>query len=214
MTSTDFETLSQEIGELRASRDRLAAALAESIARLRSAGTCPPGEVLDHAGRYRRQYLDTRQRLSRERCAELADPRASLEDWELALQRLQRQQQVTRLLDDAESWHVRGMEGPGPLAIIRDDVQQLRQRLGHDPDHVLDGLLEGRHPLAAVRTLIHLDDELSDGEWEELLDRVAEGYGRELATAVSRGKILVRVGNPVSEAASAVTIDRKIEVLP
>ncbi len=214
MTATDFETLSHEIGELRASRDRLAAALAESIARLRSAGTCPPGEVLDHAGRYRRQYLDTRQRLSRERSAELVDSRASLEDWEQALKRVQRQQQATILLDDAESWHVRGVEGPGPLAKIRDDVQQLRQRLSHDPGHVLDSLLEGRHPLAAVRTLLHRDDELSDGEWAELLDRVAEGYGRELATAVSRGKILVRVGSPVSDAASAVMTDRKSEVLP
>ena len=104
MAAMDYEPLSHDIGELRAMRDRLVAALTESIVRLRTLGTCPSSDVLDTAGRYRHQYQETRQRLSQERCAALAGPTASLEEWEQAIRLAQRQQQVTDLLNDAEAF--------------------------------------------------------------------------------------------------------------
>ena len=212
MAATDFETLRQDICELRTLRDRLTAALSESITRLRTCGASPSSDVLDIASRYRRQYWETRQQLSHERGAALAGPTDSLEEWEQAMRLAQRQQQATDLLDDAEAWQVRGVDGPGPLSKVRDDVANLRHRLCDDPDQALNDLFDGRHPLAAVQTLIQHGENLPDDEWTELLDRVSVGYGRELATAISRGKVLIRAANPLSDAAATAALDRKSEV--
>lgn len=214
MAATDFEPLSRGIGELRALRDRLVAALTESITRLRTLGTCPSSDVLETAGRYRHQYLETRERLSQERCALLAGPTASLEEWEQAIRLAQRQQQVTDLLDDAEALQVRGVDGPGPLARVLNDVEDLRRRMNDVADQHVNDLLEGRHPLTALLKLVHHSDSLADELWADLLDCVSNGYGRELATAISRGKIRGRAAVPWSDAAATVAETRESEVIP
>lgn len=213
MIHADFETIARDISELRDRRDQLAAALTESITRLRRLGTCPPDEVLTQAASYRRQYGDTRQRLSQEPWVPLTGLSASLEDWEQAVQLAQRQQHVSALLDEAAAWQIRGVDGPGPLASVRQDVEQIRTRLQDDADQTVHDLIAGRHPLTAMRTLVHCGDDLPDGEWAELLDRVLQGYGRELATAISRGKVLVRAEVPSPQAATSIAADRNIEVM-
>jgi len=191
----DLETLGHEIRDLRDARDQLVTALTESIARFRTLGTSPPHDVLDRARRYRHQYVELHQRLQQYSLTEAAGSQTSLEDWDQSIHRAKRLQQITELLNEVEAWQVRGVQGPGPLAKVFDDIQNLRKKMSlenEDDDVAINDLIQGRHPLALVRKLVQHSEDLPDDVWTNCLDQVTESYGRELTTAISRGKVVVR----------------------
>ncbi len=55
--------------------------------------------------------------------------------------------------------------------------------------NVLD-IAKGKHELCTLARMIFDADNLSDDEWGDAQDQITQSYGRELATAVVRGKIV------------------------
>ncbi|MFO0907309.1 MAG: SdrD B-like domain-containing protein [Isosphaeraceae bacterium] len=88
-----------------------------------------------------------------------------------------------------------------PLAECQNQARQLREQilslaLAAEMDDTLVGLLERDHPFAYLMMLVDGVEVVSDDLWESLFDAVGRAFGRPLAAAVARAKIVL---DPVSE---------------
>lgn len=57
-----------------------------------------------------------------------------------------------------------------------------------------EGFLAPHSPLNAIVTLIVDERQLADERWSMLLDSVSAAYGREVSTAIARGKLILTSG--------------------
>ena len=109
---------------------------------------------------------------------------------------------ATVLLDRVLALRHRVGSESGLLGTCHEAASALRGLLdsarGSDdiPDPVLK-LSEGRHPLAALSRLAESDGETGDDDWSRLYQEVSAEFGRPLAAAAARGR-LVAVGGPVT----------------
>ena len=69
----------------------------------------------------------------------------------------------------------------------------IRHELATNPPSLVavqaNRLVSGDHPLSGVVTLVADRDELPDERWRTLHDAVLASYGRDLATAIARGRL-------------------------
>ena len=91
-----------------------------------------------------------------------------------------------------------GEPGFAPWQHCLDEGTRLRGELLSVPAlqarFAAEQFLDPQTPLHAVVTLVADGDELSDERWTLLLDSVSAAYGRELSTAIARGKLILRSG--------------------
>lgn len=93
-----------------------------------------------------------------------------------------------------------------PLEHCRQEAARLEQLVAQnsiDRNAELDSLSSRRHPLISVLRLCDEDDRMSDADWAACHDDVASHYGRQLATALMRGRI-VRVEGKVDHLVETV----------
>lgn len=80
-----------------------------------------------------------------------------------------------------------------PLVLCQREALRLCQlaneSFGLERNSELDLLRQNRHPLNDLIRLCHQGNQLSDLDWTESHDNVAATYGRQLATALTRGRI-------------------------
>lgn len=61
---------------------------------------------------------------------------------------------------------------------------------GKELSENVQAIVNGKHDLCTLARMIFDADNLSDDEWGDAQDQITQSYGRELATAVVRGKIM------------------------
>jgi hypothetical protein len=80
-----------------------------------------------------------------------------------------------------------------PLDLCRNEASRLcqvaREQVGLEIDSELELIQKRRHPLNSLIRLCDEGDLLTDADWTECHDEVAATYGRQLATALTRGRI-------------------------
>lgn len=92
---------------------------------------------------------------------------------------------------------IRHVEQPefGPWQRCLTDGIQLRNQLLASPSRQARGqaerFLATQTPLNAIVTLVAEGSQLSDERWSTLLDAVSAEYGREVSTAIARGKLVM-----------------------
>ena len=78
------------------------------------------------------------------------------------------------------------------------DARQLRGELVTVPSDrariTAEQFLSPQGPLNAALTLVSEGQELTDEQWSQLLDSVSAAYGREISTAIARGKLSLTTG--------------------
>jgi hypothetical protein len=85
-----------------------------------------------------------------------------------------------------------------PWRRCQEDGTRLREELLSAPVPqarvTAERFLEPQSPLNAIATLVTEGEDLSDERWTQLLDSVSSAYGREVSTAIARGKLIVTSG--------------------
>lgn len=195
--AANLDSLATEIGALRTSRDELVSALTLAVADLRESGLAPNVEILAAARDYRRRYEVVGRQVNEDRALAGLIGTESLEAWEQAVQRGQRQRKLSALFSDLRRLELRGGELPGPLSRVWETADEIHQRIEAGDQRLADDLLSGRHPLTSLLVLVREGETLADDAWSELQDRVTASFGRELSTALARGKIRLGASAPV-----------------
>jgi hypothetical protein len=192
MRTEELDALAAELDEVREERDRLMAILAPSLDAMRADGSGLAADVLQFVRKYRHRYLEIGCRLNADPALLASAGAASLNEWGVALQKRKRERRLAAAFDALKRLQVCGRDAPGPLAGVQEDVDRIQGRISDGDDSLADELLEGRHPLSAVLQLVAEAEQLTDEAWTELQDRVSASYGRELSTAIARGRITIR----------------------
>lgn len=192
MTAADLDALAVELDELRGERDLLIATLTQSVQTLRTHGAGPAFDLLQSLRAYRQRHQAIETQCVADPVLSASGGPASLETWENAVREARLARKLAVFFDTLHRCELRSGEAPGPLTRVWEDADRVRQRISGGETSLADELLAGRHPLALFFQLVRQGDELADEAWTELLDRVSECYGRELSTAIARGRIALR----------------------
>jgi hypothetical protein len=115
---------------------------------------------------------------------------------EAAPERVQVRDAALRAIDKILRLSVRdGGEVPA-LASCRDQAVVLRQSVevcGGDPlPPEAVSLASGQHPFASLLVMVEGNTSLTDAQWAELHSSVSAAYGRQLAIAAARGRLVFR----------------------
>jgi RNA polymerase primary sigma factor len=105
-------------------------------------------------------------------------------------------QQALRVLERVLGIAHRDNSNFQPLLECQEKARELQRAISEsqEPDSHSDtqALAEGNHSFAQLLTLIEQGDELDDDRSADLHDSVAESFGRTLATAAVRGRLIVQ----------------------
>lgn len=178
-----------ELSELRGISQGLSAQLIAAADDLREQGQAIPSELLSRLADYTSRFI-TLENGIREMCPQLgASP--SLDDLENAIQSQQQVQKALEVIESATRLRHREQQAFAPLNRVMALCQSLREELSgtRPPSNTADELIQGKHAVSALLALVREPDSLSDERWQTFQEMVAHQFGRELATAVARGRV-------------------------
>lgn len=183
--------LRRDIGQLHQVRHQLAERLDEAVNQLESRGA-PPSILLIEDLRSYRNHLD---RLAMVLGAE--DERRSDSVSLVGLERLvddrDCRQTAEQILEKLCGLRHVDIPDFAPLALCRQEASRLCElsveSIASERNADLLLLRQRRHPLNSLLRLCEEGERLSDSEWTVCHDDVATNYGRQLATALTRGRI-------------------------
>ncbi|MEK6260738.1 MAG: hypothetical protein AABP62_19230 [Planctomycetota bacterium] len=199
----------QELKQLDQWREQLAARLVDAAHRLDSPGEPPTDALIDELDSYRARTLQLAEHLDVIGASSDQEAVAGITLPELGrlLDDRERRERVLPVLDEVlRMRHVETVDF-APLADCQAEARRLlasaSQPSSVKGDADLDAICQQTHPLNLLLKLCEHDDGLSDSDWIECNDRVTAVYGRQLATAVARGRIQ-RVADSFSAATDPV----------
>ncbi len=217
-TLNSLHELRQELDQLGQRRERLAGRLAAAADRLDSIGEPPGDDLIDDLNAYRTRTLQLVQQLNGA-VVPLADDltrsdvasqnQASLDDVKRLLSERECREQAVAVLDQVLTFgHIETVDF-APLALCQAEARRLKSLAvgpnGPSADAELTAVFQQTHPLNLLLKLCECGDRLSDVEWIECNDQVTATYGRQLATAIARGRIQ-RGANSLAADATPVPI--------
>ncbi|MCC7422561.1 MAG: hypothetical protein IT428_19955 [Planctomycetaceae bacterium] len=205
--------LRDELRSLRGTAQDVAAACLLAADELETAGTPPNEETLDACASLLRRMNMVSETIRGElaltgedTAASLPDPFADLPTLDKALDDLEAIVAHRRRIEDAVDAareiaafadHIQHADDPqfAPLATVNAASTALRNALDvpHSravPAAAID-VWNDTHPLMALLLLLANPEGLDDARWTALQETVTEAFGRSMATAVARGRILI-----------------------
>ena len=198
---SSLHELRLELEQLGQWRERLAGQLFDAADRLDSPGEPPADALIDDLASYRVRVLQLAEEIG---IVAIATDEGAATDITLAelgrlLDARDRRERVVQVLNEVLNWqHVEALDF-APLALCQDEARRLKELAsrpnGMEADAELDAICQQAHPLNLLLKLREQGDGLSDSDWIECNDRVTSAYGRQLATALVRGRIQ-RVSDP------------------
>lgn len=181
----------QDVLQLQQAGRRLSQTMRRAAEDLQGDGLEPSDELLDELQRFCGAFRRLREDVLEAGC--LSAPMATLSDLTTMLALRERLATAQRVATEALRLVPRDGDAGAVLAErIRAEVSAVSAVLetATPPADLVEALLEGRHPLAAAVQLVRQAEQLGDGEWEQQLDIVRMGLGRDVATALARGRLV------------------------
>ncbi|AGA29100.1 hypothetical protein [Singulisphaera acidiphila] len=202
--------LSQEVSKISDLFSSLSERLLGAARQLHSPGSPPPEGLIEELGQARREFVGLRDR-TRERAEALHVALPSSETLDTV-------QGLTAVLDLVAESEVRQSKAEesrrralsvldrvlnlthsadhefAPLRDCQNQARTLRETIADGPWTVLppetEPLSEGEHPFASLLTLVEDRDVLNDDLWGSLHDTIGSTFGRSLAAAAARSKLV------------------------
>src|SRR5437870_9836641 len=217
----NLEDLGKRLAALSERFTTLAATLTQATQQLQASGTLPPETLVDEIAKIRTDFVDVRHRvLEAARSLSVNVPAISEIDSIKALEPVlqtvaqalaaeekkaalsEARARVMAVLDRALT--VTHMDGPNFAALVQclTKAREIRQA-AQDPKAFdtenTPAFLESTPSFAALLSMIEGRDALDDEKFAVLEDTVTQAFGKTLAVAVTRGKLVV--GAPPAQAA-------------
>src|SRR5438874_7052383 len=223
--TSNAEDLARHLAEIAKRFASLAATLGQAARELQVSGTLPPESLPEVLASARREFVDMRAGvLEAARALSVAAPAASEID---SLKRLEPVVQAVVAAIAAEEKRqaaaetrkralavldrilaVSHADGPrfAALAQCQAQAKDLRQTV-NDPKTLETlnpaSIIEGITPFAALLTLIDSRDDIDDDRFATLEDTVKQAFGRPMAVAATRGKLVIKGAAAAVPTASA-----------
>lgn len=197
----------KQFQQLKAFSVRLAELMEHAAEELRTTGVCPSMELISALQNFRQMFRDLQTHLD---CGSDESAVTESERMPASLDKLERDfeariatHKALGYLDQLQYLSHREGESHPVLAVCnRARLAALDAVHGMDGNslNIVQAINAGDHPLSALWTLLNDQETLNDDEWTELLERVAEHLGRDVATALARHKLFIPTAEGTAEA--------------
>ncbi|MGL5081942.1 MAG: hydrogenase [Microcoleaceae cyanobacterium] len=193
------QNLLQQLTALSTRHFSLGDRLAQAAQQLQKTGKPLSEKMLGELVKYNRDFSQLQQQVVAD------DPSGSVE--ELSLKDLEKkvqdqvkpqQEQATyqnalSILEQVLTLEHREQKELPALEIAKAKARELQVTITQTSPLALpleaEALVKGNHPLSALVTLVHYQDNLDDAQWLMLEEKIEADFGKPLAIAVSRGKV-------------------------
>jgi hypothetical protein len=200
----------QDLSSLTEAYAGLGRALTHAAGRLQAPGVLPAASLAEETERLRDEFARVRDRACRlaeglgvatpdgEELESLEGIAALLAQVGEAEERLEERRRQTAaavaVLDRVLALRHARHDGFAPLGACHELARTLRGELtGPGADAlagIVDALAANDHPFADLLAMVDRRDAIGDDDWDALFDAVGQAFGRSLAAAVARGRIV------------------------
>lgn len=189
------EEVQEQLDQLKAISFRLGDAMSRTADDLRAHGSSPAPELIADLQHYRHRFQALQAWLATQPGGTAhSQPLTSLDDLQHDLETRQVARRAVEFLDALQHLaHADSDQHPALLICQRARQATLDALQGSESVSrpAYRAIVDGVHPLNALWNLIQYQGQLTDEEWSDALDRVAQHLGREVATSVARNKLYI-----------------------
>ena len=230
------DELAKRLAALSDRFSRLSESLSQAAQQLQAPGILPPEALMDEITKIRTEFLDVRQRvveatkalsINAPGMAEIDSLKSLKAVLDMVAQALSGQEKraalseartkVLAVLDRVLT--VSHMDGPNFTALVQCQAKAREIRQAAQDPKAFDGenapaFLESTPSFAALLTMIENRDALDDDKFAALEDAVTQSFGKTLAVAATRGKLVVGAAPPSAAQRPAPVAQRTPEPSP
>jgi len=209
--------LLQQIARLSENYPNLADRLLQAAQQLQNSGIPPSESLLAEIATYSRNFAVVQKQAlalkawtssvqSPSEIASLKDIQNLVEMVAASEGKAEIRSQALKVLDRVLAIAHREQSDFAPLQSVHTKARELQRAISESTPTQLhsdaESLVSGKHPVSAVLALVAQQDKLDDDEWVMLEETVSASFGKQLAVAISRGKLTVaemKSAQPLSE---------------
>jgi hypothetical protein len=219
--AVNADELAKRVRDLSERFSSLSETLAQAVGQLQSSGTPPAEALIDEITKLRTDFMDVRQRVvetaralsvNAPGMADIDSLKALKPVLEMVVQALATQEKraalaeartrVMAVLDRVLT--VSHVDGPNFTALVQCQAKAREIRQAAQDPKAFDGenapaFLETTPSFAALLSMIEGRDALDDDKFAALEDAVTQSFGKTLAVAATRGKLVVAAPPPAAE---------------
>jgi hypothetical protein len=207
--STNNSDLKGDLHALQEVFRELSLRLAETAGNLGRSGRPPAEDIVQQTESARRRFLELQEAAYRRAQAErlptlpeqtslpeLINLLAQVDEVRVARDKQQQlRQRACSILDRILSIRHKDSSQFAPLGELQAKAQALREGASVESDQPvateIENLAEGRHSFCDLLTLVEQSDEVDDDRWQHLKDSVTQAFGKGLAIATARKKLVL-----------------------
>lgn len=195
--------LLEQIARLSETYPNLADRLLQAAQQLQNSGFPPSESLLAQIATYSRDFAAVqKQALEQSNSVQSPSAIASLKDIQNLVEtaaasegKSEIRSQALKVLDRVLAIAHREQTDFAPLQSVHTKARELQRAISASTGTQLhsdaESLVSGKHPVAAVLALVAQQDKLDDEQWVMLEETVSAAFGKQLAVAISRGKLTV-----------------------
>lgn len=195
--------LLQQIARLSETYANLADRLSQAAKQLQDSGLPPSDSLLQETAAYSRNFAAVqKQALELNKSALAPGEITSLKDIQNLVEsaaasegKAEIRDAALKVLDRVLAIAHREQSDFAPLQSVHAKARELHRAISESAPTQLhsdaESLLGGKHPVAAVLALVEQQDKLDDEQWVILEETVSAAFGKQIAVAISRGKLTI-----------------------
>ncbi|MEG4939658.1 hypothetical protein [Microcoleus sp. F4-D5] len=195
--------LLQQIARLSETYGNLADRLSQAAKQLQDSGLPPSDSLLQEVATYSRNFATLqKQAIELNKSAIAPGEIASLKDIQNLVETAAASEGIAemrdaalKVLDRVLAIAHREQSDFAPLQSVHAKARELQRAISESTPTQLhsdaESLVSGKHPVAAVLALVEQQDKLDDEQWVFLEETVSAAFGKQIAVAISRGKLTI-----------------------
>ncbi|MEP6486616.1 hypothetical protein NDI43_08405 [Microcoleus vaginatus GB2-A3] len=195
--------LLQQIARLSETYANLADRLSQAAKQLQDSGLPPSDSLLQEVAAYSRNFAAVqKQALELNKSAIAPGEIASLKDIQNLVQtaaasegKAEIRDAALKVIDRVLAIAHREQSDFAPLQSVHARARELQRAISESTPTQLhsdaESLVSGKHPVSAVLALVEQQDKLDDEQWVILEETVSAAFGKQIAVAISRGKLTI-----------------------
>ena len=195
--------LLQQIAQLSDTYGNLADRLSRAAKQLQDSGLPPSDSLLQEIAAYSRNFAEVQKKaLELNKSALAPGEITSIKDIQNLVETVASnagkagiRDAALKVLDRVLAIAHREKSDFAPLQSVHGKARELHRAISESTPTQLhsdaESLVRGKHPVAAVLALVEQQDKLDDEEWVILEETVSAAFGKQIAVAISRGKLTI-----------------------
>ncbi|MEG4987582.1 hypothetical protein QUB08_17685 [Microcoleus sp. BR0-C5] len=195
--------LLQQIARLSETYANLADRLSQAVKQLQNSGLPPSDSLLQEVATYSRNFATVqKQALELNKSGIAPGEITSLKDIQNLVEtaaasegKAEIRDAALKVIDRVLAIAHREQSDFAPLQSVHARARELQRAISESTPTQLhsdaESLVSGKHPVSAVLALVEQQDKLDDEQWVILEETVSAAFGKQIAVAISRGKLTI-----------------------